>query len=383
MNATAATTSHPLLAERQQRIARAIRCEPVERVPIIFMGTAFAPRYMGMTMAQFCEQPDAGIAVTLEAMDRLGAESVDGINHMPGGYITTGLSLLWLSRLGVPGRDLPADTLWQVREAEVMTVADYDTILERGWPAFVQEYLPRVLDPERLAAQRDWARASVPGLARRFEERGYVPVSFGGANLPFEPLCGARSMPRFLVDLFRIPDKVEAVMEVMLPHMIEAGLAGARASGVNALWVGGWRSASSLVSPRLWQRFVFPYLVRLVEAMVAAGITPVLHFDQDWTRDLARLRELPARTCLLNPDGMTDIRKARAVLGEHMAIMGDVPSSLLAAGMPEQVRAYVRDLLRDVGPTGLLLCPGCDAPINARPENMEAFVQAGRDYGTA
>ena len=64
-----------------------------------------------------------------------------------------------------------------------------------------------------------------------------------------------------------------------------------------------------------------------------------------------------------------------------MAIMGDVPAALFAAGTPDDVYEYVRDLVRDVGPTGLLLCPGCDAPFNTRPENMEAFVAASREYG--
>ena len=30
---------------------------------------------------------------------------------------------------------------------------------------------------------------------------------------------------------------------------------------------------------------------------------------------------------------------------------------------------------------GLILCPGCDAPINTKPENMAAFVAAAREYG--
>jgi uroporphyrinogen-III decarboxylase len=30
---------------------------------------------------------------------------------------------------------------------------------------------------------------------------------------------------------------------------------------------------------------------------------------------------------------------------------------------------------------GLILCPGCDAPINAKPENMEALVAAAHEYG--
>jgi uroporphyrinogen-III decarboxylase len=28
------------------------------------------------------------------------------------------------------------------------------------------------------------------------------------------------------------------------------------------------------------------------------------------------------------------------------------------------------------------MCPGCDAPINAKPENMQAFVAACHEYGT-
>jgi uroporphyrinogen-III decarboxylase len=78
---------------------------------------------------------------------------------------------------------------------------------------------------------------------------------------------------------------------------------------------------------------------------------------------------------------MTDVRKFKALVGDRMALMGDVPASLLAAGTPDDIYKYVRNLVQDVGPTGLILCPGCDAPINAKPENMEAFVAASLEYG--
>jgi uroporphyrinogen-III decarboxylase len=79
---------------------------------------------------------------------------------------------------------------------------------------------------------------------------------------------------------------------------------------------------------------------------------------------------------------MTDIRRAKEVLGDHMAIMGDVPATLLATGLPADVREYVRRLIADVGPRGFLLAPGCDIPVNARPENVEALVAAGLEYGS-
>jgi uroporphyrinogen-III decarboxylase len=167
----------------------------------------------------------------------------------------------------------------------------------------------------------------------------------------------------------------------MQPDLIRIGVEAARRSGIPAVWVGGWRAASAMLSPKMWNEFVFPYYLEMVTRLAEHDVVSVLHFDHDWTRDLSRLRELPARRCILNLDGWTDIRRAKEILGDHMAIMGDVPAPLLSAGTPDDVYAYVRELARDVGPTGLILCPGCDAPIDAKPENMEAFAAASLEFG--
>jgi uroporphyrinogen-III decarboxylase len=371
---------HAMYRERLARIRKTIDLQPVDRIPFVFMGTAFAPRFMGVSMADFCADPDVRVDVTMAAMDRLGGE-FDGINSLPAGRIAVALSAAWLSRVAVPGRDLPDDSLWQVKEAEVMTVDDYDTIIERGWLAFLMEYMPRVIDPAEFQANAAWMADNLSSVVRRFRERGYVPMSGGGTTIPFECLCGGRSMEEFFLDLHRIPDKVKAALDAMQPGLIQVGVEGARRSGVPAVWVGGWRAASAMLSPRMWNEFVFPYYLEMVTRLAENDIVSVLHFDHDWTRDLPRLRELPARRCILNLDGWTDIRRAKEILGDHMAIMGDVPAPLLSTGTPDDVYAYVRDLARDVGPTGLILCPGCDAPIDAKPENMQAFAAASLEFG--
>lgn len=370
-----------LYQERFQRIQKAIRLEPVDRLPVVYMGVAFAPRYMGMSIAQFCADPESAVQVTLDAMDRLGG--FDGINLPTGGRITALLTSIWLSRLGVPGRDLPADSLWQVREAEVMTPEDYDAIVEQGWNQWLMSYLPRVIDPGEFMEAIGWAQANGPRVQQMFRDHGYVvvsdaPVSIG---IPFEYLCGGRSMQKFFLDLYRMPDRVQAAMDVILEAMLAQIKAAPPVGGIRGAWLGGWRAASALVAPKLWDRFVWPYYLKLAEALVEVGITPVLHWDQDWTRDLVRLQELPAKKCILNPDGMTDMKKFKALAGDRMAMMGDIPASVLAAGTPEDVHKYIRDLVALFGNTGLILCPGCDAPINTKPENMEAFVAACHEYG--
>jgi uroporphyrinogen-III decarboxylase len=369
-----------LYQERLARILKTIDLQPVDRIPFAFMGTAFAPRYMGASMADFCADPELRVDCTLAAMDRLGG-SFDGINALPAGHITVALSLVWLSRVAVPGRNLPEESLWQVDEAEVMSVDDYDTIIEKGWSSFRGDYMSRVIDTAEIEAFLGWLGANLPDVVRRCRERGYVPISSGGTTIPFECLCGGRSMQEFFIDLHRIPDKVKAVLDVMQPDLIRIGVEAARASGVPAVWVGGWRAASAMLSPGMWNQFVFPYYLEMVTRLAEQDIVSILHFDHDWTRDLVRLRELPARKCILNLDGWTDIRRAKEILGDRMAIMGDVPAPLLSTGTPDDVYGYVRDLARDVGPSGLILCPGCDAPIDARPENMQAFVAASLEFG--
>jgi uroporphyrinogen-III decarboxylase len=366
-----------LYQERLALIKKVINLEPVDRVPVMFMASTFAPRYMGMSMAEFCANPESSLNVTLDAMDRLGG--LDGVNMATAGSLTSLLPALWLSRVAVPGIDLPPDSLYQVREAEVMTPEDYDVIINQGWRSFLQGYLPKVADMADLNGAQHWFVNNMARAIAQYREHGYVAIVSNGVTTPFEYFCGGRSMSKFYADLYRIPDKVQAAMDVALPDIIAQNVNGARLGGTMGIWVGGWRSASALVAPKLWNRFVWPYFIRIVDAVVGAGLTPVLHLDQDWTRDLARLRELPAKKCILNPDGMTNMKKFRELVGDHMAMMGDVPASMFATGTPDDIRNYVCDLASLFDGRGLILCPGCDAPINTKPENMEAFIAAGRD----
>ena len=371
------TTAPEPLQEKSDRIRKAAHLEPVDRVPVVFMGVAFAPRYVGMSMAEVCADPEATMKANLAAMDRLGG--FDGINFADAGPFTEGLAKVWLSRIKVPGRDLPPDSLWQVNEAEVMTTDDYDFIINNGWEGFLDSYLPRVTNLAESQRATDWMKTNFVRCVNTYRDRGYVPVCASRTPIPAEIFSGGRSMQKFFSDLYRIPDKVQAAMDVVFPELIEHAIKGARETGVQGVWVASGRGA--LVSPKLFDRFVWPYIAKAVDALVEADLMPVLHWDQDWTLHLARLRELPAKRCVLNPDSMTDAREFKRLVGDRMAMMGDVPASLFATGTPEDVQGYVRGLVRLFGSTGLLLCPGCEAPIDAKPENMGAFVAAGHKFG--
>jgi uroporphyrinogen-III decarboxylase len=134
-----------------------------------------------------------------------------------------------------------------------------------------------------------------------------------------------------------------------------------------------------MLSPDMWQRFVWPYFTRLVCEVVDAGLIALLHLDSNWTRELERFRELPKGRCIMALDGETDIFKAKEILGDHMCIMGDVTASMLYLDTPDIVYDYCTKLIRELGPAGFILQSGCDIPANAKLENVKAMISAAFD----
>ena len=363
-------TTEELYAVHEKRIRDAVALKTPDRIPVIPNGPAWPGRAMGVKISEIATNPVVSRQTVVDAYTGLG--DIDGIQS-PAYHVCT-LSIQWLSKVKVPGRDLPDDQLWQVDEAEIMKLEDYDGIVEEGFAPWLERYYNERL-PGSLEAMAAFA-ATIPDALALCRERGVVPFTPAVATIPYEYFCGGRSMKEFLLDLFRHGDQVQAAMDAALPVLIENMRQVIRGLGLMGLWIGGWRSASEFVSPRLWNRFVFPYFKAMVEAAVEEGAIPVLHFDANWTRDLERLKEFPKGKCVLSLDGKTDIFRAKEILGDHMCIMGDVHPGMFALGTPQEVTAYCKRLINEIGPAGFILSSGCDVPIDAKYENVKAMVEA-------
>lgn len=360
----------PLYLERKTRITKAIALEKPDRVPVVLGVAAFAATASKIPLAEFVSDLDKATEAMLQTFAMFDADSFD---H--GTFCTSSLSYLWLSKVKLPGKELPDNVQWQVVEDELMTAEDYDRIINEGWPKFFEDFMrERIGDgvPERFFR----LLSETKKVLDLWAEHDAFPMNVGVITTPYELFCGGRSMTKFLRDLFRIPDKVQAAMDAVIPYISGPAVELAKSVGGFGLWIGGWRSASNILSPKLWDRFVYPYYERLVYEVYEAGIVPILHLDSDWTRDLARFKSLPKGKCILATDGQTDIYKAKEILGDHMCIMGDVPAALLKLGTPDEVYNYSSKLIRDLGPSGFILHSGCDVPVDAKIENVKAMISA-------
>lgn len=372
-----------LYKEREERIQKALKFEKVDRVPIVFSGPGYAPTQQGLTPKQFCMDPDAALKASLDTMDDLNAVAeLDGINNMQVGCYPTLLSEIFWCKTATPGIDLPETEMYQSQEEELMKVEDYDYIIENGWDAYADIIRKKIHHPELLEIHGPWMEKHIPNIKKYYAERGYYGLCTGICEHPLELLSGARTMGKFYRDCYKMPNKVEEVIKIGMPKMIDIGIGTTKATGVPGIWTGAWRIAPSFVNPKLFDRFVWPYYSELIRQVSASGATCVMHCDANWDRELHRFLELPRHCGVLSLDGQSDIRKAREILGDHLPLLGDVPAAVLTMGTPADVRKYVKELIQDIGREGLIMNTGCDMPFNTPKENAEAYVLATHEFGS-
>ena len=359
-----------LVQQKRDRWLRAVHFEKQDRVPITLGGDAYAARQAGITYAEFISDWDLYVKVMIEALTKWG--EIDGVDWTlwPPQFFSFGSN----TAIKLPGRDLPDDVMWQLDEQCLVGPDVYDQILDVGWSVWLEGFQAEHFG-DAFGAFEEFGEAYPRSIAA-WEAVGVPCANVAAAAIPMDLLCGARSMKEFMLDLHRVPDKVQAVMDVAITDIVSKVAAETYSTRSQVCEVIATRGSSDILSPRLWDRFVFPYLVQIVDAALAAGGVPYFHFDGDWNRVLPRFLELPAKSCILMLDSRTDIFKAREILGDHMCLKGDVSPSLLSLGTPEKVSAYCHRLISEVGPEGLILSQACTIPPDAKAENVRAMVKS-------
>ncbi len=352
-----------------KRIKGAVYFEEIDRVPVVVGGLSAHMLHAGGSLAPMFDDPLYATKCMIKTYQEIGLP--DGVQHT--GFDARLLSTIWMSKVKLPGRELKEDEIWQVDERELMAVDEYKDIIDHGFYQWYNRYLVERLDD--IPAQVAPFLQAVPESMRMTEEAGIVPFSPLIFTIPYEYFCGGRTMVKFARDLYKHRDLVQEAMDAALPEIRENLKNTLRAIKPHAVWLGGWRSASEFVSPKFWDTMVFPHFKALAEDVVAEGVIPVFHLDSSWDRDVEAFLDMP-KGCVFSPDGLTDIFRAKKILDGHMAIMGDVPSSLLSIGTPEEVTAYCNRLIDEVGPKGFLLAQGCDCPPNTKMENLAAMIAA-------
>jgi hypothetical protein len=351
-----------------------------KNITTVYSGNATPAAAEGLTIAEYMSKPETTMKHYLHYINRLNSITpIDGISSLHPAMMNVALSLMWWSYVKMPGRELPENSIWQVDEKGLLKLEDYDFILNNGMDAMLQKLMPELCSMEDFQVFMESVKKS-PQDTQTCIDEGYPIISSVVLVPPFETLCGGRSMNNFFMDCYKMPDKVKAVQDVMMESIRKQIDQIPKEKHVLSAFIGVSRGASNMVNQKIWDKLVWPDMKEMALLIAERGITPRFHLDSDWGRDIEHLKELPAKTLILNTDGGTDLCRTRKLLGDHAAFLGDVPAPLLAVASKEEVADYVKHLIDDVGIQGLFLCPGCDAPATAKFENMVAMYETAAKY---
>lgn len=347
-------------------------------IPVFPMMVVPYGRIAGISQAEIVRSPDRWLEAMEKTFEIVGRPDVV-MPMCPGDTIfVMGLPAR------IPGIDLGDDELYQFVETPFFDdPSEYQKILQMGWQNWNFMYLcaiqnPPYTNPEQLGARFGLLGANLGKTMGHIYSKGMVP-DFDNATAPiFDTLSMARSMAEFIYDLYDNPGPIMDIINKYQPEADAATIGMLKANHGTRVGCFAMRSSASFMSPDMFEEYAWPGLKGMIERYHAAGITLVLHADADWTPMMPYFTQVPKGSVHIELDGMTDIEKAYEILGGYQSLRGDVPATMLSYGTPDEVSAYCEKLIKMGMKGGFMLGSGCEVPLNAKPENVKAIIDAVR-----
>lgn len=206
-----------------------------------------------------------------------------------------------------------------------------------------------------------------------------VPVT-GAVTCPFTTasfLVGAEKLARLTI---KNPEAVHRLCEIALESAIRYSAA-IIASGCSPSLTDPM-SSSTVIGPRQFQEFSYPYLKRLIEFIHGHGKTVTLHICGKTEKIWQAMVDAGADCISIDNDA--SLSGAVAAIGKRVRIMGNVnPSDIMLQGTPDDVRRAVFDCVAQAGasPKGYIVASGCSLPTETPFTNIQAMMDAAKDIG--
>jgi len=141
-------------------------------------------------------------------------------------------------------------------------------------------------------------------------------------------------------------------------------------AGVDVMGVGD--AAASLVGPRLYEEFVWPYEKQLVDGLHAMGTRVRLHICGNTRRILAGMGRLGC--AIVDLDYPSPIAEGRAAMGPAQVLLGNLnPVRVIRDGDPAVVTAGLAACHREAG-ARFIVGAGCEIPRGTPEANLRALA---------
>jgi len=365
---------------QRQRLLAALRREPVDQVPVSPDVAMMLPaRYAGRPYWDVFvnEQPplwqaQIDLARRFDFALLQETDTVEG--DAPG--VTTESRIIEQT-----------DDAWRV--CHTTHTPHGDLTLIKRYPAAQSPWTekPIITEPERemdalLSTLPDPSTLRVhhnyPSLRKMLGDSGIVSTRI---SVPLAWWLYQRvDLERAILDFYDGTELLERALHIYGEWALAAMEAQFRLQPPDLIMFGGSVSSMSVVSPALYRRYAYPWLVRACALADRYHVPTGVHMCGKSAAALDML--VDAGVTMVEPlerppGGDVTLAEVRKRYGARLVLKGNVNTfETLMRGTPQDVRGEARQCISDAGAIGFILASGDQVPGNTPEENFAALVTA-------
>jgi len=337
---------------------RACKREDVERTPVWFMRQAgrYLPEYRAIRaktdFLTLCKTPDLAAEVTVQPVDLIGVDAAIIFSDIL--VVAEAMGMQLIVEEGKGGPRFPAP---------LRSRAEIDKLRVQG----AASALAYVYDALRFARKRLNNKVPLIGFAG-------APWTIASYMIEGKNPRDFRHIKELMYsnpsDLHALLGKLSVVIADYLGAQVEAG---AQALQIFDTWGG-------VLGQEEFEEFSLRYIRQIVGA-ARKGNAPVIVFCKNCGHSIAKIAETGADVVGL--DWMTDIGKARELVGSFVALQGNLDPTILFS-TPARIEVGVRSVLKKFGKgNGHIFNLGHGILPETPVENVRAFVAAVKNQSAA
>lgn len=193
---------------------------------------------------------------------------------------------------------------------------------------------------------------------------------------PFSLVQMMHGVEATLLDLYDRTDDLHHLLEAATNVVLMFGEAQFDL-GIDALAIGEGGAGAQMLSPTMYRELLFPWHDMLLQELSGPA---VLHICGDITPRIDSLRSLPL--ACFNFDWAIAPDQMISAAGDRMSVMGNVSTSALLTGPPEEIERQVRE---NLGAGVHIISPGCaisprcpNAHLLSLSRAIDRWVEASR-----
>jgi len=331
----------------RERVLAHLEGRPVDRLPLLPITMMFAADLIGAKYRDYCTDHRVLVEGQLRTAERFGFD-----------YVNT---------MSDPAREA-ADCGAAVQYFENQPVAlDEDQALLTDKTRLASLGIPDPVGGGRM-------HNGVQAVALFKDKAGGEQWIEGWIEGPCAEAADLRGINTLMLDFYDDPAFVRDLFE----FVVELELRFARAqvqAGADAIGVGD--AAASLIGPRLYEEFVWPFEKKLVDGLHALGTRVRLHICGNTRFCLEGMGRLGCE--IVDLDYPSPVAEGRAKMGPNQILLGNLnPVITLRHGTVGLVTQAVTECHRQAG-TRYIVGAGCEVPRDTPAANVLAL----RDYARA